>query len=229
MKHADLAPVLERQMLLQLGERLKRLRKSQGIGTVEMAARASISRMTLSAVESGDPGTAIGTYLRVLSLLGSAADFALLAADVVQQAPATAARTRKPAPSVRVIVSTDDSRHQSQDLQSLALHDAAVKLVQNDSALLQQAQDTLQRWLDAGKSPQSAELWREWQQILSERKWRAVLGRTRRAQELRQASPLTPLLPQDQRLQIIAQINALKKGLVLGGNEDEPPHESRRS
>ena len=229
MKHADLAPVLERQMLLQLGERLKRLRKSQGIGTVEMAARASISRMTLSAVESGDPGTAIGTYLRVLSLLGSAADFALLAADVVQQAPSTAARSRKPAPSVRVIVSTDDSRHQSQDLQSLALHDAAVKLVQNDSALLQQAQDTLQRWLDAGKSPQSAELWREWQQILSERKWRAVLGRTRRAQELRQASPLTPLLPQDQRLQIIAQINALKKGLVLGGNEDESPHESRRS
>ena len=229
MNHADLAPVLERQMLLQLGERLKRLRKSQGIGTVEMAARASISRMTLSAVESGDPGTAIGTYLRVLSLLGSGADFALLAADVVQQAPVTSARTRKPAPSVRVIVSTDDSRHQSQDLQSLALHDAAVKLVQNDSALLQQAQDTLQRWLDAGKSPQSAELWREWQQILSERKWRAVLGRTRRAQELRQASPLTPLLPQDQRLQIIAQINALKKGLVLGGNEDEPPHESRRS
>ena len=226
MNHADLAPVLERQMLLQLGERLKRLRKSQGIGTVEMAARASISRMTLSAVESGDPGTAIGTYLRVLSLLGSAADFALLAADVVQQAPSTAARTRKPAPSVRVIVSTDDSRHQSQDLQSLALHDAAVKLVQNDSALLQQAQDTLQRWLDAGKSPQSAELWREWQQILSERKWRAVLGRTRRAQELRQASPLTPLLPQDQRLQIIAQINALKKGLVLGGNEDGPLHES---
>ena len=229
MNHADLAPILERQMLLQLGERLKRLRKSQGIGTVEMAARASISRMTLSAVESGDPGTAIGTYLRVLSLLGSAADFALLAADVVLQAPATSARTRKPAPSVRVLVSTDDSRHQSQDLQSLALHDAAAKLVQNDSALLQQAQDTLQRWLDAGKSPQSAELWREWQQILSERKWRAVLGRTRRAQELRQASPLTPLLPQDQRLQIIAQINALKKGLVLGGNENEPPHESRRS
>ena len=226
MNHADLAPVLERQMLLQLGERLKRLRKSQGIGTVEMAARASISRMTLSAVESGDPGTAIGTYLRVLSLLGSAADFALLAADVVLQAPATSARTRKPAPSVRVLVSTDDSRHQSQDLQSLALHDAAVKLVQNDTALLQQAQDTLQRWLDAGKSPQSAELWREWQQILSERKWRAVLGRTRHAQELRQASPLTPLLPQDQRLQIIAQINALKKGLVLGGNEDGPLHES---
>ena len=228
MNHADLAPILERQMLLQLGERLKRLRKSQGIGTVEMAARASISRMTLSAVESGDPGTAIGTYLRVLSLLGSAADFALLAANVVQQAPATAtaACTRKPAPSVRVIVSTDDSRHQSQDLQSLALHDAAVKLVQSNSALLQQAQDTLKRWLEAGKSPQSAELWREWQQILSERKWRAVLGRTRRAQELRQASPLTPLLPQDQRLQIIAQINALKKGLVLGGNEDGPLHES---
>ena len=59
MNHADLAPILERQMLLQLGERLKRLRKSQGIGTVEMASRASISRMTLSAVESGDPGTAI--------------------------------------------------------------------------------------------------------------------------------------------------------------------------
>ena len=51
-----------------LGDRLKRLRKAQSLGTVEMAKRAGISRTTLSSVESGDPGPAIGTYLRVMSV-----------------------------------------------------------------------------------------------------------------------------------------------------------------
>jgi hypothetical protein len=38
MSDLPLRPVLERQLLLQLGDRLKRLRKAQGLGTVEMAA-----------------------------------------------------------------------------------------------------------------------------------------------------------------------------------------------
>ena len=70
MNVPDSTVVLERQLLLQLGDRLKRLRKAQGLGTVEMAKRAGISRTTLSSVESGDPGPAIGTYLRVMSVLG---------------------------------------------------------------------------------------------------------------------------------------------------------------
>ena len=41
------AAVLERQLLLQLGDRLKRMRQDQGLGTVEMAQRVGISRPTL--------------------------------------------------------------------------------------------------------------------------------------------------------------------------------------
>ena len=70
MNVSDSTVVLERQLLLQLGDRLKRLRKSQGIGTVEMAKRAGISRTTLGSVESGDPGPAIGTYLAELEKKG---------------------------------------------------------------------------------------------------------------------------------------------------------------
>ena len=81
----DSTAVLERQLLLQLGDRLKRLRKSQGLGTVEMAKRAGISRTTLGSVEAGDPGPSIGTYLRVMSLLGVSGELALLAGDACSQ------------------------------------------------------------------------------------------------------------------------------------------------
>ena len=154
MDATDHSPILERQLLLQLGERLKRLRKAQGLGTVEMAKRMGVSRTTLSAVEAGDPGPSIGTYLRVMSVLGVGGELALLAGDTLQPAPlgSAAARSRRARPMVHVLVSADESRHQVQDLQSLALHDEAVRLVRNDPAMLQRA-DTivalLQQLLDA--------------------------------------------------------------------------------
>src|SRR2546427_9467013 len=70
MKTPEKSTLLQRQLLLQFGDRLKRLRKEQGLGTVEMASRVGISRSTLAAVESGDPGPSMGTYLRVMSELG---------------------------------------------------------------------------------------------------------------------------------------------------------------
>ena len=84
--------VLHRQLLLQLGDRLRRLRKARKLTTVEMAERAGISRMTLASVEAGDPGPSMGTYLRVMGVLGCAADLAFLAGDMVHPAqPGTAA------------------------------------------------------------------------------------------------------------------------------------------
>lgn len=217
MNLLDSSAVLERQLLLQLGDRLRRLRKAQGLGTVEMAKRVGISRTTLSAIEAGDPGPSIGTYLRAMSVLGVSGDLALLAGDALQPAPAgtAAARSRRPRPVVQVQVSADEARHQVQDLQSLALHEEAVRLIRADPALLVQATETLERWLASG-SPRSTTLWREWQGILRERQWRKVLGRTRRAQELRQASPLTAILPDEIRRSILNQVSALKKGVVLG-------------
>ena len=214
--------VLERQLLLQLGDRLKRLRKAQGLGTVEMAKRVGISRTTLSAVEAGDPGPSMGTYLRVMSVLGVSGELALLAGDLLQPAPpgTAAAQSRRVCPVVEVRVSTDVSRHRMQDLQSLALHEEAVRLVRSDPALLRQAQETLERWLSTGHS-RSTGLWKEWQEILRDGKWRKILGRTRRGQELRQASPLTAVLPEPVRRSVLEQVSKLRKGVVLGDREGD--------
>ena len=218
------AAVLERQLLLQLGERLKRLRKARGLGTVDMAKRVGISRTTLGAVEAGDPGPSMGTYLRVMSVLGVSGELALLAGDVMQPAPqgSAAAQSRRSRPTVQVRVSVDETRHQVQDLQSLALHEEAVRLVRANPALLHRAEETLQRWLQSGNS-RSSNLWREWQDILNREQWRKVLGRTRRAQELRQASPLITVIPEEVRQGILAQVSELKKGVVLGDAEQEVP------
>lgn len=218
MSTSEINIVLERQLLLQLGDRLKRLRKAQGIGTVEMAARAGIARNTLRAVEGGDPAPSLGTYLHVMSVLGISGELALLAGDVLQPAPAdsAAAGSRRPAPVVQVYVSADEGKHRLQGLQSLSFHEESVRLVKANPALVRQAQDTLERWLITG-DPRSASLWREWRNILSSGSWRKVLGHTRHAQQLRQASPLVTVLPEETRQRILKQVRDLKKAVVIGG------------
>ena len=94
MNFQDGSSVLQRQLLLQFGDRLRRLRKARKLSTVEMAKRVGISRTTLSAVEAGDPAPSIGTYLRVMAELGIGADLALLAGDVISPAPADSAAAR---------------------------------------------------------------------------------------------------------------------------------------
>ncbi len=227
MTTSSSSAVLERQLLLQLGDRLKRLRKAQNLSTTEMAKRVGVSRTTLSAVETGDQGTSVGTYLRVMSVLGVSGDLALLAGDALQPGPpgSASARSRRPRPTVQVLVSADESLHQIQDLQSLALHEEAVRLIRTDPSLLSQAESTLERWLSSSNS-RSSGLWREWQEVLKQGKWRKVLGRTRRAQELRQASPLTTLLPADVRQSILDQVKQLKRGVELGDTEVGPRHDA---
>lgn len=223
MNTSEISAILERQLLLQLGDRLKRLRKAQGVGTVEMAARAGIARNTLRAVEAGDPAPSIGTYLRVMSVLGVSGELALLAGDTMQPPPAdsAAARSRRAAPIVQVHVMADDTKHRLQDLQSLALHEEAVRLAKANPALVLLAQDIAKRWLATGDS-RSASLWREWQSILGASAWRKVLGRTRHAQQLRQTSPLVTVLPEEARQRILKQVNNLKKGVVIGGTLGTP-------
>ncbi|MGM9482039.1 helix-turn-helix transcriptional regulator [Roseateles sp. NT4] len=220
---ASTLAMLDRQLLLQLSDRLKRLRQEKGIGTVEMAHRVGVSRSTLSAVEAGDPGTAIGTYLRVMSVLGVSGELALLAGDAMQPAPSgsAGARSRRRKPVVQVLVSADESRHQVQDLQSLALHEEAIRAVQKNPELLDKAKATLQLWLTTKPSSRSASLWEEWRNILEGRNWRKVLGRTRRAQELRQASPLPTILPEAVRQNILTAASKLKSGVRLGGDLKE--------
>lgn len=231
MTEADIHPVLERQLLLQLGDRLQRLRKAQGLGTVEMAARCGMTRNTLRSVESGDPSPSMGAYLRVMSVLGISGELALLAGDTLQPPPAdsAAARSWRAAPVVQVRVRANEVNHRQQDLQSLALHEEAVRQVKADPALVRQAQETVQRWLASG-DPRSAPLWREWQSLLGAGAWRKVLGRTRHAQQLRQTSPLVTVLPPEARMRILQEVRELKQGVEFGG---EPlglsPDEGRKT
>jgi transcriptional regulator with XRE-family HTH domain len=79
-----LPSAFERQLLIQLGERLRHTRQEQGLTTTALAERAGVSRMTLNAVEAGEPAPTMGTYLRVLSALGHAGDLALVASGELQ-------------------------------------------------------------------------------------------------------------------------------------------------
>ena len=215
--------VLHRQLLLQLGDRLRRLRKARKLTTVEMAERAGISRMTLASVEAGDPGPSMGTYLRVMGVLGVAADLAFLAGDMVHPAqPGTAAaRSHRPAPQVQIMISADSKRHQAQDLLSLVLHEKAVERVRANPELIEEAKETVNRWMKSGNA-HSHTLYAEWLKILMAKKWSKVLGRSRHAQELRQASPLPTLLSKEDRESILSHVSTLKKGIVFGAEGPLP-------
>jgi len=219
MSDASLTAVLERQLLLQLGDRLVRLRKERRLGTVEMAALAGLSRNTLRAIEAGDPGPAIGNYLRVMSVLGVAGELALLCGDALHPVAAgsAAGHSRRAAPTVQVRVFVDPARHQLQDLQSLALHEEAVRQAKADPVLVAQARQTVERWLSQGDS-RSTGLWREWLEILDAGAWRKVLGRHRRAQQLRQASPLVTILSEASRQRVLQQMRSLKEGVELSSH-----------
>lgn len=211
--------VLDRELLHQLGDRLQRLRKARGQGTVEFSELVRISRPTLRAVESGDPNTSIGTYLRVMSALGIGGELAMLASDVMNPTAMNnaAARSRHSRPAVKVTVSADRDASALQDLQSLALHAAGMEMVKRDSTMRARALATVDQWLANDPKSRSAPLWLEWKRILTEKAYRVVLGRSSRSQQLRQASPIPTLLPNEDRLAILEQLVKLKSGVSFDG------------
>ena len=71
----------EQALLAQLGERLKLARLRRKLSNTVVAQRAGISRTSLYKVEAGDAGATLGTYVRVLAVLGLEGDIAALAAD----------------------------------------------------------------------------------------------------------------------------------------------------
>lgn len=222
MSTSEISALLERQLLLHWATGLRACGKHWELARSKWQ-RAGITRNTLRAVEAGDPAPSIGTYLRVTSALGLSGELALLAGDTLQPPPAgsAAARSRRAAPVVQVCVSTDNKKHQLQDLQSLALHEEAVRLAKANPALVQLALDTAKRWLSTGDS-RSTSLWREWQASLEAGSWRKALGRTRHAQQLRQASPLVTVLPEEVRQRILKDVRDLNKGVVIDGMDIYP-------
>lgn len=78
------APILypsQSRLLRELGQRLREARLRRRFSVSQVAGRADVSRPTLNKVEQGDPAVTIGTYLRVLTVLGLEKDLALLGAD----------------------------------------------------------------------------------------------------------------------------------------------------
>lgn len=71
----------EQRLLAELGERLRLARQRRKLSNEVVAQRAGVSRTTVYKVEAGDPGATLGSYVRVLAVLGLEGDLHLLAAD----------------------------------------------------------------------------------------------------------------------------------------------------
>jgi transcriptional regulator with XRE-family HTH domain len=71
------------RLLKGLGENLKLARLRRKYSADSVAQRAGITRRTLSKVEQGDPGVALGVYARVMQVLRLEGDLSLLAVDDV--------------------------------------------------------------------------------------------------------------------------------------------------
>ena len=71
------------RLLKGLGENLKLARLRRKYSADSVAQRAGITRRTLSKVEQGDPGVALGVYARVMQVLRLEGDLSHLAVDDV--------------------------------------------------------------------------------------------------------------------------------------------------
>jgi transcriptional regulator with XRE-family HTH domain len=67
------------ELLVNLGERLRLARLRRGLGVEITCGAAGISRMTLYRAERGSPAVALGTLVRILSVLALDADLELIA------------------------------------------------------------------------------------------------------------------------------------------------------
>lgn len=71
------------RLLGGFGENLKLARLRRKYSAESVAQRAGITRRTLSKVEQGDPGVALGVYARVMQVLRLEGDLSHLAVDDV--------------------------------------------------------------------------------------------------------------------------------------------------
>ena len=69
------------RLLHELGQRLREARLRRRFTVMQVAERAAVSRPTLNKLEQGDAAVTMGTYLRVLAVLGLDKDLSLLAAE----------------------------------------------------------------------------------------------------------------------------------------------------
>lgn len=99
------------------------------------------------------------------------------------------------------------THHAKQDRQSLMLHVEAVKMLESDPSLANRALATLARW-DGHVAKRSKPLRDRWVQIITTRDWALALEKSERGNQLRQASPLATLLPEDVRLKVLRSLKS---------------------
>lgn len=71
----------QKRLLQALGERLRLARLRRKLGVDITCERAGISRMTLYRAEAGNSAVAVGTVVRILSVLGLESDLNHIARD----------------------------------------------------------------------------------------------------------------------------------------------------
>jgi transcriptional regulator with XRE-family HTH domain len=71
----------QKKLLSTLGERLRQARLRRKLAVDIACERAGVSRMTLYRLEAGSPAVALGTLIRVLSVLSLESDLDLIARD----------------------------------------------------------------------------------------------------------------------------------------------------
>jgi transcriptional regulator with XRE-family HTH domain len=74
-------PIAEAQLLVELGERLRKARLRRALTAEQVARAAGITRVTLHRAERGEPAITAGTLIKVMAALGLSGDVALLARD----------------------------------------------------------------------------------------------------------------------------------------------------
>lgn len=116
--------------------------------------------------------------------------------------------------------SLPSGNHIPQNYQSLLMHQAAVSLIIDNPALVRKAQATLARWMSRG-DPRTMPLWEQWRHILDHCNWARALEDSAAGSQLRQASPLSTLLSQQTRLEIIAQVRSMRSLTPLTPLEHE--------
>ena len=79
-KAPSIVPAQQR-VLEEFGGRLRLARKRRRLAMQSVAAQAGVSRQTLYKVEHGDASVTLGSYMRVLAVLGLERDVERLATD----------------------------------------------------------------------------------------------------------------------------------------------------
>lgn len=103
-------------------------------------------------------------------------------------------------------------RHEPEDRQSLLMHTESVRMVISDPSLKSRLVEILDHW-DKVCTNNSKSLRDQWRLNIASDDWASALSTSERGNQIRQASPMSCILPNEKRLAIIRQISDEKAEL----------------